>query len=438
MLKKIICILTVMLLALGCFTGCADKGGKQGGGKKGETTLPELEITSDKVKWLCWDSQEDLDNPKTALGFINSQMKEKYGCSVEIVRTNYQELTSKAIQLILSDQAPDMVFFKMADFPNFILNGLVDDISKYIDTSDPFWDYLEENPLRYRGVDYNCYVRTTAAGRTYFNRKMFENAGLETPYELYKKNEWTWEKFLETAKELTQDTNGDGTVDVYGGTVTPIDSYMSCGEDFVTLNEDGTFANNIRSNKIGKYMDVIYNINQLGCSGGDIWEGNCAMLVDSSWQVSSYREKFIDGTIGVAPSPRMSTEEDWYTLANYSGLWLCKGAKNPGGALAWAAVSRWLQDTEEGRVLFDEYESQFKYPADVKEVTKWCESGENQVPVLGRVAGVGNFGQDEIFKMFNNTLEWGTPWSTNVETTYPILQAQVDSVNAKLITENEY
>ena len=88
--------------------------------------------------------------------------------------------------------------------------------------------------------------------------------------------------------------------------------------------------------------------------------------------------------------------------------------------------------------MFDEYESQFKYPADVKEVTKWCESGENQVPVLGRVAGVGNFGQDEIFKMFNNTLEWGTPWSTNVETTYPILQAQVDSVNAKLITENEY
>ena len=37
-----------------------------------------------------------------------------------------------------------MSFFKMADFPNFILNGIVDDVSKYIDTSDPFWDYLDK------------------------------------------------------------------------------------------------------------------------------------------------------------------------------------------------------------------------------------------------------------------------------------------------------
>lgn len=438
MLKRIICILMAIAVATGCLAGCGGSGNSTGSANKGDTTLPELEIKSDKVQWLCWDSQEVLDDPKTALGFINKHMKEKYGCSVEIVRTNYQELTSKAIQLILSDQSPDMVFFKMADFPNFILNGLVDDVSKYIDTSDPFWDYLDENPLKYRGVNYNCYVRTTSAGRTYFNRKMFENAGLETPYELYKKNEWTWDKFLELSKELTQDTNGDGTVDVYGGTVTAIDSYMSCGEDFVTINEDGTFANNIRSPKIAKFMDVLYNINQMGSAGGDIWEGNCAMLVDSSWQVSSYTDKFTDGIIGIAPAPKMSGDDKWYTLANYSGLWLCKGAKNPGGALAWAAVSRWLQDTEDGKKVYQEYKDLYDYPEDVEEVTEWCESGKNQIPVLGRVSGVGNFGQEEIFTMFNNTLDWGTPWSTNVETTFPILQAQIDAINAKLITENEY
>ena len=438
MFKRLVCIFTALVMVACCFSACGKSGGGSGSGNRANTSLPELEIKSDTVKWLCWDSQEVLDDPTTALGFINKQLQEKYGCRVEVVRTTYQELTSKAIQLILSDQAPDMVFFKMADFPNFILNGLVDDVSKHIDTSDPFWDYLDENPLKYRGVNYNCYVRTTSAGRTYYNRKMFENAGLETPYELFKKDQWTWSKFLELSKELTQDTNRDGTVDIYGGTVTAIDAYMSCGEDFVKVNQDGTFENNIRSPQIAKFMDVLFNINKLGCSGGDIWKGNCAMLVDSSWQVSSYVDKFTDGVIGVAAAPKMDGADKWYTLANYSGLWLSKGAKNPGGALAWAAVSRWLQDTEDGRKVYQEYKDLYDYPADVEEVTEWCESGKNQTAVLGRVAGVGNFGQTEIFTMFNSTVDWGTPWSTNVETTYPILQAQIDSINKKLATENEY
>jgi multiple sugar transport system substrate-binding protein len=45
----------------------------------------------------------------------------------------------------------------------------------------------------------------------YYNRAMFDAAGIEHPTP-----EWTWDDFMETARALTQDTDGDGEVDQWG------------------------------------------------------------------------------------------------------------------------------------------------------------------------------------------------------------------------------
>ncbi len=47
----------------------------------------------------------------------------------------------------------------------------------------------------------------------YFNRGLFDAAGLEYP-----QDGWTWTDFTETAMALTQDTDGDGAVDQWGFT----------------------------------------------------------------------------------------------------------------------------------------------------------------------------------------------------------------------------
>lgn len=49
-----------------------------------------------------------------------------------------------------------------------------------------------------------------------FNMQMLEDNNLEDPRELYKRGEWTWDKFIEYCQVLTQDTDGDGQVDQYG------------------------------------------------------------------------------------------------------------------------------------------------------------------------------------------------------------------------------
>lgn len=49
-----------------------------------------------------------------------------------------------------------------------------------------------------------------------FNMQMLEDNNLEDPRDLYARGEWTWDKFVEYAKALTQDTDGDGQIDQYG------------------------------------------------------------------------------------------------------------------------------------------------------------------------------------------------------------------------------
>ncbi len=53
-----------------------------------------------------------------------------------------------------------------------------------------------------------------AAYYTYYNKKLFEKAGIPTPDVYVKNGTWTWDKFAEVAKKLS---SGDGSV--YGATV---------------------------------------------------------------------------------------------------------------------------------------------------------------------------------------------------------------------------
>lgn len=49
-----------------------------------------------------------------------------------------------------------------------------------------------------------------------YNPVLFEEAGLEAPPSDWADNSWTWDRFLDSAKRLTVDVNGDGLPDRFG------------------------------------------------------------------------------------------------------------------------------------------------------------------------------------------------------------------------------
>ncbi len=103
------------------------------------------------------------------------------------------------------------------------LNGLALDLKTVLPEDHDL--FTDQEHVRYLdlGDGKACLLkRTEAQGvveNTYplaFNKQMLEDNNLEDPRALYERGEWTWDKFIEYCKALTQDTDGDGQIDQYG------------------------------------------------------------------------------------------------------------------------------------------------------------------------------------------------------------------------------
>ncbi len=109
----------------------------------------------------------------------------------------------------------------------------------YYKTLPPPHDKMRETYSSYKGKTWAACLKGSTdrnidmgSGQGWFyNRDMVKAAGLETPNDLQKKNQWTWDKMREYAKKLTKDTTGDGTIDVWGTCLRldpwPIDTEMA-------------------------------------------------------------------------------------------------------------------------------------------------------------------------------------------------------------------
>jgi len=92
----------------------------------------------------------------------------------------------------------------------------------------------------------------------FYNKDIFDAAGVPYP-----DNDWTWPEFVETANALTQDTDGDGLVDIIGFDVSisgPHEWYMwllSAGGDIVDLeSKTAVFNSQAGVDAVQLYLDA--------------------------------------------------------------------------------------------------------------------------------------------------------------------------------------
>lgn len=95
-----------------------------------------------------------------------------------------------------------------------------------------------------------------------YRKDLFEEKGIEIPK--------TWDEFLEVAKALTEDLDGDGKTDRYGCVFagTRNDSAesrfqtfaLTFGSEFVTVNSDGSFASGFETDAFKKAMTTFVDL----------------------------------------------------------------------------------------------------------------------------------------------------------------------------------
>lgn len=190
-MKKVIA-LTLVLLIVGTFVFA------QGGKDKAD----DVEV----VKFWY-----HFDNPETALNpLIEKFEAENPGIKIEPERISWDTYNQKLLTAIAGGYPPDVAQVKLWWQPQLVEMGALLPLDDYIanwDGKDDIHDRIWELTRHTDGNQYYMPLQMVIL-YLYFRTDMFEELGLEVPK--------TREEFLDVAKKLTRDLNGNGIVDVYG------------------------------------------------------------------------------------------------------------------------------------------------------------------------------------------------------------------------------
>lgn len=358
----------------------------------------------------------------------NYVFEETYGGKVDWLVVPADQRISRLQQMVNADEAPDL--FNYDFLPSLITKELVQPVTKYIDLDSPLWVDIKESIERIRYKD-DIYMVSPLPGRyqvVWYNKEIFENAGVKTPKELLDEGNWTWDTFRSTALELTV-RGTDDTVTQWGAVLDNLDTFVvSTGHHFVDL-DNGEATNNIKSEPIARAMNFyidLFNTDQstiVSSSGSDMFmQGKVAMLSGGLWIRTRFADMLKNDTIGFVPTPKDPQADKYYISEGLSGWYVPRGCDNPVGAAAYIASSRYLAlDSEAKEKDFQNLQKECNWNQECQDmVDAMMSSAYSGTPDSWISFEVGEFYGD-IFARPRD----GEPWATIAEELYPKVENKI-------------
>ena len=257
-MKKIVSLLLVLLLVVPC--ALAEELDFSG-------AVEQEEVTDEQVLEAMYGayppsdllSQTLPEDKKTvtilshySLGEAKEYFNKLFGGEIVEVICGVSEYASKLTNMIASGNAPDLVVCESSTNPSVAVYanaGLVQPFDPYIDYTVPELAGLKDtyDAGIWNGSHYLAPYTDKPLYFLIYNPVIFEEYGLETPWELWEKGEWTWEAFEALCEKLTRDTDNDGVIDRYA--MMSFSSHLipaalvSNGAGFVQVDENGKYYN---------------------------------------------------------------------------------------------------------------------------------------------------------------------------------------------------
>jgi len=188
-------------------------------------TFRVMNVAQSSMTWvyttICVD-EETGEGVNDAVYKRNRTVEERFNIEMkEIVETSESSISTKANKSIKAG-SDDYDLFMLTSFDAAVLakNHMLTDYNEipYVDLAQKYWD---RDMVRDLSVGKRNYLVTgdfsmTHYGDTigmFFNKKLLNEMGLESPYNIINEGKWTYDKFSEMARDASKDLNGDGKFD---------------------------------------------------------------------------------------------------------------------------------------------------------------------------------------------------------------------------------
>ncbi len=295
---------------------------------------------NDKIvlDFSCWGVPEELEIYKkllTEFELKNPNIKVR----LEHITRSYE---SKILTELAGNTAPDVMVFQDEPLPQFAKRGAFLDLTPYIERDK--YDLNDFFEIAVKGHSFNGKIygipKDGGSVVMFYNKDLFDQFGVKYPDE-----SWTWDSFLNAAKQLTRDTNNDGRVDTVGLGMTSWWVYWfpwiwSNGGDILNsdktkclLNEPNAiegiqfFADLRTKHKVTPSLETgLQDI-------GDLFQlGRQAMQFTGPWAIPMYRDLKFRWGISYYPKGKAGR------VTRYSGDGYCIYSKSKHPEEAWKLV----------------------------------------------------------------------------------------------------
>ena len=426
-LYKPLAFILLLTLLLG-LTACGDAGMSSSGSGSSSVSaevpeLPKYTFQTNTVNVLTHDaSLAESDTIKYA--------KEWYGLDINVEVVAAAERVTKLINKVMADEAPDV--FQYYWTPNLMKNNYVQPIDDYIDFNSEFWKDKKTVSDQLMWEDGKHYITSPSDGTyhfLYFNRSIFEENDLETPYEMYKAGNWDWNTLKELATKLTYDTNKDGVPEQYGlGMTTPETLLYTTGKHVVTLTE-GKVINTVKAPEIARCFKFVNEMLNEGIidtnSQEDFQAGKCAMVFGHLYNRLTFKNLAADHALGMAPIPKDPEADKYYIGVDAEGWQLPAKAPNPEGYGAFLSTMRYeyLLSQKDPAKKAEAYQQAVKAYSWNETLQEEYEGSQIQNKVFGvwQGLGIGDYWGDVFSRPFA-----GEPWETIAEEISPLIDKKLE------------
>ncbi|RED55208.1 ABC transporter substrate-binding protein [Cohnella phaseoli] len=347
---------------------------------------------------------------------LQKKAEEKFNVKIEYVTVPFGEIQSRIITTSVAGQPfADIIMIPLEwSIPKMVSEGYIRNIDDLVDMADPNWNSIMLKYGKYNGKQYSFTDKDNNGHGFFYNKTLIQRNGLEDPYELQERGEWTWDKFLEMAKAVTKD--GVFGVSEYDAPSSLAIPFIYSNNAAVTKDDQITYDAPEALEAI-QFVSDLYNVHKV--VGGKWAEGTTLFYPGYRWAAYDFNGSMADdwGYVFFPKGPNA----DNYVVPTTINMWhLMADVENPREVMAvWKEL--YERDIEKGfDAVIRAEEANFRNQEGLNTLRKML--GNGTVLQFFAYEGFSNYFNEAI----NNIMAGkGTP-SSELARIKPLTQAAID------------